>query len=292
MSIRWRTSRAHATSRVTVRAIGSTPPLRHAAKPESEPPLKLLDDDDDVDDGPECPPWQNPLHHNNPDYQIPVFKEDYAPGEEMPTVPLPPFEPEEEGKSVIAPPHVHALAEEIVQLNMLEVKELVDRIGEHFGFDDEDSYPAEGEGGGEEAKEEEVVEERTAFDLKLTGFEAKGKIKVIKEVRAMAGLGLKEAKEMVEGAPVSHGGRWGNDRAGPANRGTTTLRSLVRSFLATQKSRTSFGPTWLHLHAPFPGQRAQGGQGGIKRTLDRSPCRARQLDNAAGTLALSFCKNV
>jgi large subunit ribosomal protein L7/L12 len=44
-------------------------------------------------------------------------------------------------------------------------------------------------------------EEKTAFDLKLTRVDAKSKIKVIKEIRAITGLGLKEAKEMVEGAP-------------------------------------------------------------------------------------------
>ena len=49
---------------------------------------------------------------------------------------------------------------------------------------------------------EEVKEEaKTAFDLKLVGFDAKAKIKVIKEVRSIAGLGLKEAKELVESAP-------------------------------------------------------------------------------------------
>jgi large subunit ribosomal protein L7/L12 len=48
---------------------------------------------------------------------------------------------------------------------------------------------------------EEVVEAKTIFDLKLVGFDAKAKIKVIKEVRAIAGLGLKEAKELVESAP-------------------------------------------------------------------------------------------
>jgi large subunit ribosomal protein L7/L12 len=48
---------------------------------------------------------------------------------------------------------------------------------------------------------EEPVEVKTVFDLKLVGFDAKAKIKVIKEVRAIAGLGLKEAKEMVESAP-------------------------------------------------------------------------------------------
>jgi ribosomal protein L7/L12 len=49
--------------------------------------------------------------------------------------------------------------------------------------------------------EAEPVVEKTIFDLKLISFDAAAKIKVIKEVRAIAGLGLKEAKELVEGAP-------------------------------------------------------------------------------------------
>ncbi|KAG7359095.1 50S ribosomal protein L7/L12 [Nitzschia inconspicua] len=53
--------------------------------------------------------------------------------------------------------------------------------------------------GSEDAPEE--VQAKTVFDLKLVGFDAKAKIKVIKEVRAIAGLGLKEAKELVESAP-------------------------------------------------------------------------------------------
>lgn len=53
--------------------------------------------------------------------------------------------------------------------------------------------------GKEEAAEEEEV--AATVDLKLAGFDAKSKIKVIKEVRAIAGLGLKEAKELVESAP-------------------------------------------------------------------------------------------
>jgi large subunit ribosomal protein L7/L12 len=48
---------------------------------------------------------------------------------------------------------------------------------------------------------EEVKEEKSLFDIKLLGFDAKAKIKVIKEVRAIGGLGLKEAKELVESAP-------------------------------------------------------------------------------------------
>ena len=51
-------------------------------------------------------------------------------------------------------------------------------------------------------EEEEAVEEGPkVVDLKLVGFDAKAKIKVIKEIRAIAGLGLKESKELVEGAP-------------------------------------------------------------------------------------------
>lgn len=51
-----------------------------------------------------------------------------------------------------------------------------------------------------EAKEEVPVE-KTHYDVELTKFDAATKIKVIKEVRALLGLGLKEAKEMVEASP-------------------------------------------------------------------------------------------
>lgn len=63
--------------------------------------------------------------------------------------------------------------------------------------------PAGGaEGAPEAAKEEEVVAEKTHFDVELVKFDPSSKIKVIKEVRALLGLGLKEAKETVEGCPV------------------------------------------------------------------------------------------
>jgi large subunit ribosomal protein L7/L12 len=48
---------------------------------------------------------------------------------------------------------------------------------------------------------EEPVEEKTTFDVILTGFDAAKKINVIKVVRELTGLGLKEAKDLVEGAP-------------------------------------------------------------------------------------------
>ena len=49
-----------------------------------------------------------------------------------------------------------------------------------------------------EAPKEEV---KSTVDLKLAGFDASAKIKVIKEIRAITGLGLKEAKDLVESAP-------------------------------------------------------------------------------------------
>ena len=55
----------------------------------------------------------------------------------------------------------------------------------------------------EEKKEEKPKEEvkKTHYDIELTSFDAAQKIKLIKEVRQMFGLGLKEAKDMVESAP-------------------------------------------------------------------------------------------
>lgn len=58
-----------------------------------------------------------------------------------------------------------------------------------------------GGGPAAEAAQAPVEEKKSTVDLKLAGFDAKAKIKVIKEVRAIAGLGLKEAKELVESAP-------------------------------------------------------------------------------------------
>lgn len=52
------------------------------------------------------------------------------------------------------------------------------------------------------AAEAPAEEEKTEFDVKLTGFDAAAKIKVIKEVRAMTNLGLKEAKELVRLSPA------------------------------------------------------------------------------------------
>lgn len=103
---------------------------------------------------------------------------------------------------------VSALVDEVVALNMLEVKELTDALKDRLGIDDSAAMPmmspammaAMSQGGAPAAAAEPVVE-KTAFDLKLAKFDPAKKIAVIKEVRAITGLGLKEAKALVESAP-------------------------------------------------------------------------------------------
>ncbi|RRT73481.1 hypothetical protein B296_00006749 [Ensete ventricosum] len=64
------------------------------------------------------------------------------------------------------------------------------------------SVPWAGAGPGAEAAKPAEGKEKTAFDIKLEKFDTAAKIKVIKEVRTFTDLGLKEAKELVEKAPV------------------------------------------------------------------------------------------
>ena len=89
---------------------------------------------------------------------------------------------------------ITAMIEEIKALSVLELKELVDGICETFGV----SAVAAAAG---PAVAAEVVEEKTEFDVVMTAFGAE-KIKVIKEVRGITGLGLAEAKKLVEEVPA------------------------------------------------------------------------------------------
>jgi large subunit ribosomal protein L7/L12 len=91
------------------------------------------------------------------------------------------------------------MGDKIVKLTLMQAKELGDYLKEVHGIE-----PAGGGaimmagpalGGGEAA-----AEEKTSFDVILKAFGEK-KIQVIKEVRAITGLGLKEAKDLVDGAP-------------------------------------------------------------------------------------------
>ncbi len=86
------------------------------------------------------------------------------------------------------------------ELTLIELSELVKKFEETFEVTAAAPVAVAAAGGGGAAAEEE--EEQTAFDVVLTSAGEK-KIQVIKEVRGLTNLGLKEAKELVEGAPAN-----------------------------------------------------------------------------------------
>ena len=91
---------------------------------------------------------------------------------------------------------ITALIEEVKGLTVLELSELVHALEEEFGVSA--AAMAAPAAGGAAAP---AAEEKTEFDVVLAGFDAAAKIKVIKVVREITGLGLAEAKAVVEGAP-------------------------------------------------------------------------------------------
>lgn len=90
---------------------------------------------------------------------------------------------------------VTAMIEEVKALSVLELAELVHALEETFGVS------AAAAAAPAAAAAAAPVEEKTEFDVVMTEFGAE-KIKVIKEVRGITGLGLAEAKAMVEGVPA------------------------------------------------------------------------------------------
>ena len=93
---------------------------------------------------------------------------------------------------------VDTVFEQLGTMTVLELVELKNKIEEEWGITAAApvAVAAAGGGGGGDA----AVEEKTAFDVVLTGA-GQQKIQVIKVVRAVTGLGLKEAKDLVDGAP-------------------------------------------------------------------------------------------
>lgn len=88
----------------------------------------------------------------------------------------------------------------IANMSVMDVVDLISAMEEKFGVSAAAAVavaaPAAGEGGGEAAAEKDE------FDVVMTSFGG-NKVAVIKAIRAITGLGLKEAKEMVEGAPTT-----------------------------------------------------------------------------------------
>ena len=90
---------------------------------------------------------------------------------------------------------INALIEEVKGLTVLELSELVKALEEEFGVSAAAGVVVAAAGAGAAAEEE-----KTEFDVELTEVGAE-KVKVIKVVREVTGLGLKEAKDVVDGAP-------------------------------------------------------------------------------------------
>jgi len=90
-----------------------------------------------------------------------------------------------------------AIVEEVKSLSILELNELVKAVEEEFGVSAAAPVAVAGAAAGAAAP---AVEEKTEFDVIMTAFGDK-KLNVIKVIREITGLGLKEAKDMVEGCP-------------------------------------------------------------------------------------------
>jgi large subunit ribosomal protein L7/L12 len=125
------------------------------------------------------------------------------------------------------PENVRKVALDVMSLSVVECHQLMQLIQTKLGISDEALFssfaaqfglgggsgaasvpsgggaaPAASAAGGAAPAAAKPAEEKTAFNLKLTAVDATSKIKVIKEVRTITGLGLKEAKDLVEKAPT------------------------------------------------------------------------------------------
>ena len=114
----------------------------------------------------------------------------------------------QESKPPAPSEQVSAIVDELSGLTLLEVSDLVEALRDRLGTTEmpptmmvmmPGMVPGglKGKGGGAAKKVEEKAE-KTIFDMKLEGFDAVAKIKVVKEVRSFTDLGLKEAKDLVE----------------------------------------------------------------------------------------------
>ncbi len=103
---------------------------------------------------------------------------------------------EEVKEAVVVPEKFAKLVTEIEKMSVLDLSELVHVLEDKFGV----SAAAPMMMGAPAAAAAEAVEEKTEFDVELTAAGAQ-KINVIKVVREVTGLGLKEAKDMVDAAP-------------------------------------------------------------------------------------------
>ncbi len=98
---------------------------------------------------------------------------------------------------------IDQIVEDLKNLTLLEASELVTKIEETFGVDASASAGGAMIMAAAPAQAQEEVEEKTEFNVMLDEVPADKKIAVLKVVRTLTGLGLKEAKALVESAPTS-----------------------------------------------------------------------------------------
>jgi large subunit ribosomal protein L7/L12 len=94
---------------------------------------------------------------------------------------------------------VDTIFEQLGAMSVLELVELKKKIEDEWGITAAAAVAVAAPGGAAAAE----VEEQTSFDVMLTTVPSAGKIGVIKVVRALTGLGLKEAKDLVDSAPAA-----------------------------------------------------------------------------------------
>ena len=96
--------------------------------------------------------------------------------------------------------NIEELAEQLVGLTIQEANELANHLEDEYDIQPASAGVAVAADGGGGSDGEAGEEEQTAFDVVLTGIDG-NKIQVIKEIRSITGLGLKEAKSLVDEAP-------------------------------------------------------------------------------------------
>ncbi len=104
----------------------------------------------------------------------------------------------EEKKEVVVPEKFKKIVDEIEKMSVMDLAELVKALEEKFGVSP--MMAASVMAGGASGSEEAIKEEKTSFNVELKNSGSQ-KIQVIKVLREITGLGLKEAKDIVDGAP-------------------------------------------------------------------------------------------
>lgn len=106
----------------------------------------------------------------------------------------------EEAATIEISDELKSLGDQLAELTLKDAKGLSDYLKDEYGIEPAAGGAVVMAGGAGGAGGDDAAAEKTEFDLILTGFGDK-KIAVIKEIRAITGLGLKEAKDLVEGVP-------------------------------------------------------------------------------------------